>query len=101
MTKGSKKFIDWAMKDLTQDNGWGYHEYFRKFISKVRYYEQHPEIFLPLMKNKFTIAAEEYGDPLLSTKEYDIDKEVEMEILDGVAGWPIVGKYKKLHKKSK
>lgn len=93
MTDGSKHFIDWAMHEITANRGWNYHEYFRVFIARLHYYDTHPEIFLPKLKAKLTEAAETYGDPKDSTKKYDIQHEIDMEIVDGVAGWPIVRKY--------
>lgn len=88
-------FLNYAMSELTSDKGWKYKELFRIFISRVRYYENHPELFLPKLKAKLEIAAKEYGDPKESKKKYDIQAEIDMEILDGVAGWALVGRYLK------
>jgi hypothetical protein len=93
MNSGSKKFIDWAMNDITSDKGWNYHEYFRKFIARLHYYETHPKDFLSKLEAKLTESAKTYGDPKEGKKKYDIQHEIDMEIIDGVAGWPLVKKY--------
>ena len=92
MNEGSKLFIKWAVDQL--NDGYTYHEYFRKTHSLLLKYEQSdPEIIRNMLIDKLTKAADEYGDPISNKGKYDFPKELEMEIMDLVFGWPLVAKY--------
>lgn len=91
---GSKLFIDWAKKQLK--DGYTYHEYFRKAHSLLLEYEQKPPAGIrKMLVEKLTKAADEYGDPISNKGKYKFDKELEMEIMDLVFGWPMVRDYLK------
>lgn len=94
MNDGSKLFIQWAKAQLK--DGYTYHEYFRKAHSLLLEYEQgSPSKVRKMLVEKLTKAADEYGDPISNKGKYKFDKELEMEVMDLVFGWPLVREYLK------
>lgn len=101
MNDGSAKFIKYAKKQLK--DGWRYHELFRgaqTLLCKYEFYTPSDEVVRRLVK-KLELAAEEHGDPRnfydkFKTKDEflaRINKEIEMEVLDLVLGWPLIADY--------
>jgi len=96
MNQGSEKFIVWAKSQLK--DGYTYHEYFRKTHALLLDYEKRdPTKIIAMLEEKLTKAADEYGDPISNKDKYNFDKELEMEIMDLVFGWPLVFQYLKKH----
>lgn len=94
MNDGSKLFIEWATAQL--EDGYTYHEYFRKAHALLLEYEQKPPRGIrKMLVEKLTKAADEYGDPISNKDKYNFDKELEMEIMDLVFGWVMVREYLK------
>lgn len=94
MNEGSKEFIKWAKAQLK--DGYTYHEYFRKAHSLLLQFEQgNPVATRKMLVEKLTKAAEEYGDPISNKGKYNFEKELEMEVMDLVFGWPMVREYLK------
>lgn len=92
MNDGSKLFIEWATAQL--EDGYTYHNYFRKAHALLLDYEKrNPEKIKQMLVEKLTKAADEYGDPISNKEKYNFDKELEMEIMDLVFGWPLVQAY--------
>lgn len=92
MNKGSEIFIEYAKAKLK--DGWTYHEMFRKAHATLLEYEQMPPIKIrKLMVAKLTKAADEYGSPLDNRGKYNVEKEIEMEVMDLVFGWPFIRDY--------
>lgn len=94
INSGSATFIKWAKAQLK--DGYTYHEYFRKAHALLLQYEQeNPVKVRKMLVEKLTKAADEYGSPLDNKGKYDFEKELEMEIMDLVFGWPLVQNYLK------
>jgi hypothetical protein len=94
MNDGSALFIKWATAQL--EDGYTYHEYFRKAHSFLLKYEKaDPVAIKNMLVEKLTKAADEYGDPISNKDKYNFDKELEMEVMDLVFGWPMVRQYLK------
>lgn len=93
MNKGSQDFIKYAKKQLK--DGWTYHEMFRKAHALLMEYEfkKPANEIVDMLVEKLTKAAEEYGDPKDNRKKYNVPKELEMEIMDLVFGWPLIKTY--------
>lgn len=92
MNDGSKLFIKWAKAELK--DGYTYHNYFRRAHALLLQYEQsNPVTIRKMLVEKLTKAADEYGDPISNKGKYQFDKELEMEIMDLVFGWPMVREY--------
>lgn len=101
MNEGSKKFIQFTKKQLK--DGWTYHFLYRKthvLLTKYEFSINSAEVVKRLVK-KLELAAIEHGDPKdfynrFKTKEEfaeAINKEIEMEVLDLVFGWPLIFTY--------
>lgn len=98
MTDESKRFIKWAEKELEKNA----HSYFidaQYFISLYQL-KKNGTIKKALIE-KLTKAAEEYGDPISNKDKYNFAKEMEMEVIDLVFGWPMVKKYIMIYEKRK
>lgn len=94
MNQGSEDFIKWVKAYLK--DGYNYHELFRKAHSLLLEYEQKPPAQIrKMITEKLKKAAVEYGDPISNKDKYDIPKELEMEVMDLVIGWPLIGVYLK------
>lgn len=94
MNKGSEQFIKWAKKKLKEDNGYTYHELFRKAQARIFEYEKkNPGEVTKILVAKLSKAADEYGSPLDNKGKYNIEKELEMEVMDLVLGWPLISLY--------
>lgn len=92
MNKGSQKFIEYAVGKIS--DGYTYHEMFRKTHALLLEYERKdPHRIQKMLIDKLTKAAEEYGDPMDNKGKYNVTKELEMEIMDLVFGWPLIRSY--------
>lgn len=97
MNEGSKEFIKWAKAQLK--DGYTYHEMFRKTHALLLEYEhKNPVAIRKMLVEKLTKAADEYGDPISNRGKYQFEKELEMEIMDLVFGWPLVRDYLDVNK---
>lgn len=92
MNDGSKKFIDWVVNKLKDDDE--YYTLFDNAYALLNQYENMPkEEVIKTIVSKLTKAADEYGAPEDNIDKYDFDKELEMELTDLVFGWPLVRSY--------
>lgn len=89
MTDKSKEFIKWADEYLS--DGYNYNELLRKAIADLQRFKKlgHQKGKDKILK-KLTASAEIYGAPEDEPDKYNIQKEIEAEIID-ITGWRLVG----------